>query len=344
MSKVIKLQKKKVPYKDVLVPIEKLAFYPENPRIYSRFVGTIGRTQENIQQMLEGMEHVKELRSQIDRDGQINESPYCIAVPEDSELYGEFDYQVLEGNSRLAALRITKPGSLPPQTSITCRVLDFSSYDEKEKESLIFSLLGQHHITGKANWESYENAAYIYRRYKNQGIALEDVAKEIGKSKAAVQKMISAFEMMIEAKDTKKSHWSYYDAYVSSTKIKRYRQNLADLDERVISLIKDEKFPRATDMRDKLSSILNNKKAKKIFFDEAENDPFGEALEVANISGDTNAIYKRLERFRKDLGTDDTRKEIRKLLRGKATSGKTEYELRQIAKFISDLLKKRATS
>ena len=129
----------------------------KTPRILSRkpthilrFAGPTGRTQEHIQSMLEKMEHVKELRSQIDRDGQVNEPPFCIPVPKDSELSGEFDYQVLEGNSRLAALRMTKPGSLP-QASLICHILDFSAYGENEREGLIFSLLGQYHITARPN-------------------------------------------------------------------------------------------------------------------------------------------------------------------------------------------------
>ena len=339
MENVIKLRKKNVPYEEVSVPVKRLAFYPENPRIYSRFAGTTGRTQKNIQEMLEGMEHVRDLRSQIDKDGQVNEALYCIPVPEDSDLHGEFDYQVLEGNSRLAALRITKRGSLP-QTSVRCYVLNFSGYSEKERESLIFSLLGQFHITGKTDWESYENAAYIYRRYKSQGVSLENVAREIGKSKGRVQKMIEAFELMVKARDEKKSNWSYYDAYVSSTKIKKYREKHDGLDDRIILLIKEEKFPRALDMRDKLPAVLGNKKARKIFFDKEEKEPFREAVEIASSSGDMNATLKRLERFRTDLGTDDTRRQVGQLLRGQATRGKTEYELKQISKFVADLLKK----
>ena len=338
MTREIKLRKKKVPYHEVLVPVEKLAFYPENPRIYSRFAGVFDRTQEAIQKMLEGMEHVKELRSQIDRDGMVNEPFFCISVPQDSKLRGQFGYQVLEGNSRLAALRIKKRNSLP-QSSVRCNVLDFSAYAEREKESLIFSLLGQFHITGKTDWESYENAAYIYRRYKKQAIGLEDVAKEIGKTMGKVRKMIDAFEMMMKAKDEKKSNWSYYEAYVSSTKIKKHRDNYDGLDDRVMSLIKEGKFPRALDMRDSLPAILGNKKARRVFFDSDEQDPFVEALDIANIAGDTNSTFKRLERFRKDLGTNDTRKQIKELLRNAATKGKTEYELKRISNFVEKLLK-----
>ena len=345
MNKSIKLHKKKVPYREVVVDVKRLAFYPENPRIYSRFAGTTDRTQQNVQSMLEDMEHVKELRSQIDRDGQVNEPPYCMAVPEDSDLYGEYDYQVLEGNSRLAALRMPKPGSLPPQSSLLCYVLDFSGYAKRDTESLIFSLLGQFHITGKTNWESYENAAYIYRRYKNQGIDLQDVAKEIGKSRSKVQKMIEAFELMMAAGDEKKSNWSYYEAYVSSTKIKRHRENLDSLDDRVVSLVKAGDFPRALDMRDKLPAILGNKKARKIFLDESEHSPFGTALKVASSSGDMDTVLNRLERFRKDLGTDDTKRQVARLLRNPKTTGKTEYELERISRFAEELLKKkRATT
>ena len=81
MGKVIKLLKREVPYEDVSVPVKRLAFYPQNPRIYSRFTGTTDRTQKTIQSLLAGMENVKELRSQIDRDGQVNEPLFASRYP-----------------------------------------------------------------------------------------------------------------------------------------------------------------------------------------------------------------------------------------------------------------------
>ena len=101
MAKMLKLRKKEVPYTELEVPLGQLAFYPENPRIYSQFAGSGDRTQENIQAKLEGMDHVKELRSQIDRDGQVNEPLFCMPVLPGSELDGLYEFQVLEGNSRL---------------------------------------------------------------------------------------------------------------------------------------------------------------------------------------------------------------------------------------------------
>ena len=342
MAKLLKLRKKEVPYEEIQAPVGQLAFYPENPRIYSQFAGSGDRTQENIQAKLEGMDHVKELRSQIDRDGQVNEALFCISVSHGSELHGRYEYQVLEGNSRLAALRMNKRGSLPPPR-VACNVLDFSAYSEQETESLIFTLLGGFHITGKTDWRSYENAAYIYRRFKNQEVPIGDIAKEISSlSLAKVRQMVNAFQMMIDAGDDNTSRWSYYEAYASSAKLKNHRENIPGLDDRVVSLIKEDKFPRALDMRDKLPAILSNQRARKILLDEDETEPFKEALAVADISGDTDAAFKRLQRFRNDLATSQTKTQIAKLMRSDSSRSRTEYELNQIVKFANQLLNRAA--
>ena len=337
MNKVLKLRKKEVPYLEIQAPVEQLAFYPENPRIYSQFAGSGDRTQKNIQAKLEVMDHVRELRSQIDTDGQVNEPLFCIPISSESELHGQYNYQVLEGNSRLAALRMNKKGSLPP-SHVACNVLDFSRYSEQETESLIFSLLGLFHIIGKTNWRSYENGAYIYRRFKMQGVEVEDIAKEIALSAPKVRQMVSAFQMMIDAEDDNTSRWSYYEAYASSTKLRNLRENVPEFHERVVSLIKTGKFPRAQDMRDKLPDIMRNKTAKRAFFDEGDPEPFKEALAVADISGDTDAAFKRLQRFRNDLATSHTKGQITRLLRSDSSKGRTEYELSQIVKFANQLL------
>ena len=339
MTKLFKIRKNEVPYVEIEVPVGQLAFYPENPRIYSQFAASGNRTQDNIQAKLEAMDHVRELRSQIDRDGQVNEPLFCIPVSTASELHGQYKYQVLEGNSRLAALRMNKKGSLPP-SRVACYVLDFSAYTEKDTESLIFSLLGQFHIIGKTDWRSYENGAYIYRRFKNHGVQIEDIAKEIALTPSKVRQMVNAFQMMIDAEDDNTSRWSYYEAYASSTKLKNQRENIPKLHDRVVTLIKADKFPRALDMRDKLPDIMRNKRARQVFFDESEPEPFKEALAVADISGDTDAALKRLQRFRSDLATSQTKTQITKLLRSDSSRGRTEYELNQIVKFASQLLRR----
>lgn len=341
MTKMLKLRKKEIPYEEIQVPFSRLAFYPENPRIYSQFAGSGDRTQDNIQVKLETMEHVKELRSQIDKDGQVNEPLFCMEVSPESELHGHSDYLVLEGNSRLAALRMSKKGSLPP-THVPCNILDFSAYDEQETESLIFTLLGGFHITGKTDWRSYENAAYIYRRFHNHGVSADDIAKEINMTASKVRSMVAAFQMMIDAKDTNTSHWSYYEAYTTSKKLKNAQANYPRLQNQVVTLIKENKFPRAQDMRDKLPDILKNKNARNIFFDKKVTEPFKEALAEADVSGSTDTAYLRLTRFRLNFADKATQVQIVKLLRSNASQDRTVYELEQIGNIANRLLKRKS--
>lgn len=283
------------------------------------------------------MPPVRELRSQIDRDGQVNDPLFCMPISSNSDLHGQYDYQVLEGNSRLAALRMYKKSSLPPPY-VACNVLDFSAYSEQETESLIFSLLGQFHITGKTDWRSYENGAYIYRRFKNHNVPVEDIAKEIMLTPTKVNQMVAAFQMMIDAGDDNTSRWSYYEVFVSSTKLKNQSKKFSAFQGRVVSLIKADKIPRALDMRDKLPDIMRNKRARQVFFDESEPEPFKEALAVADISGDTDAVFKQLRKFRENLANNQTKAQINKLLKSAKSRGQTRYELEKIVTVANLLL------
>ena len=254
-----------VPYRPKEVCVDRLAFYPENPRIYSRFSPTEEKTQEAILKKLEKMEHVKGLRAQIDRDRQVNEPLWCMKIEESSKLNGDYDYIVLEGNSRLAALLMAK--STPPATDrVPCNILDLSGFEERERESFIFSLLGRIHITGKTNWKTYENAAYIYRRHKHQYIPASEVAREVeGLSQRKVNDIVEAYELMQRNDDTKQDNWSYYQTYVSGTKTKKFRKDHSDLDSVVLQLIKSGGFVSALNMRNGIPKIMANQKAKGYF-------------------------------------------------------------------------------
>src|SRR5215471_1049989 len=79
-----------------MLPQQKLKFFPDNPRVYS-VVRANGKqpTQDEIQQQLSELEHIKELREDIRR----NEGLLEPLIVRDGTM------EVLEGNSRLAAYR-----------------------------------------------------------------------------------------------------------------------------------------------------------------------------------------------------------------------------------------------
>ena len=339
MTRFYKIRQHEIPYRERSLPVGELAFYLENPRIYSQLAAYGDRSQKNIQAKLQSMEHVKELRSQVDRDGKINEPLLCRPVQADSPLYGQYKYLVLEGNSRLAAIRMEKPDSLPP-TEIDCKILDFSNFNEQEVESLIFSLLGEVHIRGKTPWKAYEKAAYIYRRSRNQRVTNQEIAREMGVNESEIAKTINAFQMMVDNEDETTDNWSYYYAYSSIPKLQKHRKNIPDLDECVTSLIKEKKFAKATEMRDHLPVILDNQRARRRLLNKDEDDAFAEALEIAKQSGDTDATFKRLKKFRDDLGSTQTKTQLTNLLKNEASKKKTEFEINKIITTMQQLLKR----
>src|ERR1035438_5822746 len=133
-----------------------LRFFADNPRVYS-IVRANGKqpTQEEIEQQLCELEHVKELREDIKRNGGLIE-PLIVRGG---------SLEVLEGNSRLAAYRQLAAKDAIKWAMVKCTVLPADVAD-----SLIFALLGQFHIKGKKDWAPYEQAGFLYRRFTNHKV------------------------------------------------------------------------------------------------------------------------------------------------------------------------------
>ena len=331
----ITLRKWKIPYTEAELPFKQLAFYPENPRVHSQFEIDEVRTQEAIQNRMVKMDYVKELRKEIDRDGQINEPLYVVPVSPNDELSASLSHIVLEGNSRLAALKLSKPNTLPPP-KVLCRVLDFSGYDAARKESLIFSLLGQLHIRGKKDWGAYEDAGFFYRRHKTHKISLDELADETGIPSSKIRKAVHAYDLMTQYDDKTSSNFSYYQVYVSLPSLSRHRSNIPHLDDTVVSYIKEEKFSNAQDMRSYIPTILEHKPARKVFLDRNLDDPFDDALAIVQQGGKNDPTYKWLKTFRYKLAQRDTKSKIEKLLKGGAKKD-AAFELKKIAAIATQL-------
>lgn len=97
MSKIT-IGKKEYDVEEELLNQCELLFYEENPRVYSilRSNGTTP-TQKDIETKMKSMEHVKQLRLSIEQNGGLIDP--LIVVKRNG------DFVVLEGNSRLAAIK-----------------------------------------------------------------------------------------------------------------------------------------------------------------------------------------------------------------------------------------------
>ena len=334
-TRVIQVRKSEIPVLEQSVLVGDLAFYPQNPRINSQFAEGEPRTQELIFQKMRELESVKELRDQIDYDGQINEPLYVIPV-EDPELADDYEFVVLEGNSRLAAVKLQKPSMLPPLT-VPCWVLDLSMFSKSKRESLIFSLLGQLHLRGKKDWSPYEDAAFFYRHYKDHKLSLAELAHESGVSIQRVRECVRAYELMINHDDPVIAHFSYYLEYAKAPNIKKYRESNPNLDSLVAEYIKDRKIEKAADIR-KLPKVLGDTKARKKFLDASCEQPFEDALDIAELGVSMDATAQRIKKFRQFLADQRTKKSVAKLkAKNKRSMKQIDFELKKIARIAGQL-------
>ena len=123
---------------------------------------------------------------------------------------------VLEGNRRLAALRLLREPTLAGRVAsseglrITIPQLDgslratlnqVSVYPVASRERAR-PFIGFKHINGPAKWDAYAKARFAaewYREERSEGIALADIAKAIGDRHNTIRRMVSAIYVLEQA-------------------------------------------------------------------------------------------------------------------------------------------------
>ena len=300
----------------------RLRFFPENPRVYSVLHGT-GKApaQDDIQRRLLELEHVKELVIDI----KLNKGLIEPLIVRDKT------FEVLEGNSRLAAYRFLAKNDPVKWGYVKCTILPHDIDD-----ALVFALLGQLHIKGKKDWAPYEQAGFLYRRYRKHNADLKVLASEIGMSSKRVKHLVEVYEFMTENNEEDVTRWSYYDEFLKSLKIGKVRDKHPELDTLVVEKIRSGEIERAMDLRDQLPAICNVPKALSKFLAGAET--FDDSYEIAVSQGGESAHLNTVKRFREWVIRAETEDRLLNS-QGKIRSSVT-FELQKIEGRIRMLLKK----
>jgi hypothetical protein len=320
----ITLRNKEIIVQSGYLPQADLRFFPENPRIYSVVWNEDGEepTQEQIFAALSKAEHVREiLVPSIRSNGGLIE-PVLVR--------GKV---VLEGNSRLAAYRLLAQGADASKWGmIKVRVLPSGISDSEA-----FSLLGEYHIVGKKDWAPFEQAGYLYRRFKSHHVTDEQLRQEVGLAKAKIQHLIHVYGFMLERNDRNPARWSFYDELLKGRRFDATRQLFPNFDQIVADKIASEEIPRAVDVRDGLPLITRvGGKTLRKFVDGKFS--FEEAVDDARARGAGNYSIKKLSDFRKWLAEENIAGEARD---GTIEEAKQiEFELKKISARVSQLLKK----
>lgn len=317
---ILRIRNQDIPVKTVWIEQSKLQFYIDNPRIYS-VVRAGGKVpdQDEIYTELTDQEHVRELKEDIKLNGGLM----------DPVIVKDGTFEVLEGNSRLAACRwlYNNDNNAPLWGKIKCTLLP-----KDIPEPLIFAILGQYHIRGKKDWVPYEQAGFLYRRFHFHKEDIPTVADELGIKRAEAQHQIKVFEFMVKHNEAKRDRWSYYDEYIKSSKIKKARDLYPDFDKLIVSKIRKGEIKRAVDVRDDLPDICVGPAKNLKRFAEGKIE-FEQAHSNAMDAGGGNTDYKRLHTFRQWIAKTDTEKNL---------TGTTEKNIRDRIHFELEKIEKRS--
>lgn len=320
----ITLRKREIAVRTGFMAHTALRFYTENPRVYSVMWnhGDEEPSQDAIFRELAKREHVREtLVPSIRSNGGLLE-PVLVR-----------NNVVLEGNNRLAAYRVL---ALAPDRNlweqIRVRILpdDISDSD-------VFSLLGEYHLVGKKSWQPFEQAGYLFRRFKTHGVSDDELHQELGVSKQKVTHLIRVYQYMMDHDERNPDKWSYFDELLKARKFEQARKLYPNFDEFVTEKIQSGEIARAVDVREQLGEITRvGGNTLKKFMSGAHS--FEAAARDAQLRGSGNHNIKRISEFRKWLADQDLDEELEATSKEELKVVKFEFE--KIQTRISKLLKK----
>ena len=193
------------------VPIERLRLDRRNPRL----LGTDeNASDEAIVARLYLSSGLGELLQSLSANGYMDIEPLVVICGRDID---NGDLTVLEGNRRLAALRLLRepgladriassqgfPITVPRIDKSLRATLDHVSVYPVANRERARPLIGFKHINGPAKWDAYTKAQFVARWYeagRSEGIDLADIALSIGDRHNTIQRMVSAIYLLEQAK------------------------------------------------------------------------------------------------------------------------------------------------
>jgi hypothetical protein len=182
------------------VKTDDLVFDYKNPRLIE-FGVTQNTPSEEILTILWDEMAVEEIVLSIAASGFSSYEPLIVIEENKKKI-------VVEGNRRLAAVNaILKPGFLQEFGSSQIPKIGKEIKEDIKKLPVIYApnreavwrFIGFKHVNGPAKWGSYAKAQYIAEVHNNYGVALDDIALQIGDTHRTVQRLYRALMVIDQA-------------------------------------------------------------------------------------------------------------------------------------------------
>lgn len=187
------------------VPTEYLDFDPSNPRLIED--GIKNPTDPDIIISLSDSADLAEVVESVALNGYIDIEP-LIGMKVDGR------WRVLEGNRRLAAIRILQEPSLAKGTGITPPKISAENL-KTLKEVTVYAVanpdqareyIGFKHINGPHKWEALAKARFAadwYKKEKGAGLTIDKIARRLGDGHDTVVRLVNGMFVLDQAKAAK---------------------------------------------------------------------------------------------------------------------------------------------
>lgn len=314
------------------IDIHLLKYWKENPRV-NAIINQKYKNKEISDQIIElelwEKDTVKDLFKDIELHGGLIDE---ILVKENI---------VLEGNSRLCAYRHlynrskdkNEISEMEKWSHIRSRILPADTSIE-----IVLSILGTWHIKGKAQWDTFEKAAYLKRMNSDYHHSYKQIADSISQTEKFVKDNIEAHDLMVENNVYTLEKFSYFYELVKYKNNYKYSATFIkepQIINRVVETItSDGKMKRAEDIRN-LPKILSDPKAKKLYI--ANEADFYDAIEISKSKHPEleDSFYSQLKKTTKLL-QDCSVERIEEI----SKEAQKKYLLNSLRKEVTNICKK----
>jgi len=188
--------------KPVPMKVDDLHFDRQNPRLAEFGVSSNAKDEQVIKILWDAMD-VRELVQSIAASGFFEQEALVVAKEGGKTV-------VIEGNRRLAALKLLRDPSLAKEHGWEVPHLSKAAIERLDEVPAVVSnreaswrYVGFKHVNGPAKWSSYAKARYIAEVHKRYDIPLADISDQIGDRHKTVQRLYRGLMVLEQAESEK---------------------------------------------------------------------------------------------------------------------------------------------